>query len=300
MAVTFAQAAALQGDPLRKGALEVATEVSNVFDRIPWEQINGNAYAYPKDRVLPGTAFRTVNEAYTESTGVVNQAVETLTILGGDADVDRFIEKTMDKAPEVKMAEQVRMKIASLHASFIDTLFNGDVNVDPKSFDGLRKRLIGKQVIDSKTPVTNEGFLSELDDLFGQVKGGLPDVVYGPTEVIAKLKSLGRKVGGAEYVNSEITGKREWTWNGVPFLDPGEHWSGRRILGGSQNDLYAIRWADGEGVEGVMGINNGGLMVDDLGHLQDKPAFRTRVELYAAIVVQGGRAAARLRDVKLA
>lgn len=301
MAVTFAQAAALATDPVRRGALETASAVSNVWDRIPWENITGNAYAYDKDKVLPGTAFRTVNEAYVESTGVINQDTESLTILGGDADVDKFIETTMQSSRGVLMADQVRMKLESAQSTYADTMFNGDVTVNPKGFDGLGKRLVGNQVISSTSPANNSGFLNDLDDLFAAVAGG-PDVVYGPSRAIAKLKSLARQVGGAEYVNSEITGKREFTWNGVPFVDPGEHWSGRNILDidpTNGGDLYAIKWASGFNQTGVLGICNGMLTAYYLGELQEKPAYRTRIDFYPGLVVQGGKAAARLRGVKL-
>lgn len=302
MAVTLAQAAALEADPVRRGALEEAHNVSLVWDRIPFENIQGNAYAYDKDKVLPGTAFRTVNEAYVESTGVINQDTERLTILGGDADVDKFIESTMQSSRGVLMADQVRMKLESAQATFVDAMFNGDVAVDPKGFDGLRKRLTGSQVIDSAAPANTEGFLDELDELFGSVAGG-PDAVYAPSQVISRLKSLGRKVGGAEYINSEITGKREFTWNGVAFLDPGEHWSGRKILSydaADGGDVYAVKFASGIGVAGVLGLTNGGLQAYDLGELQEKPAYRTRIDFYTGLAVQGGNAAARLRAVKTA
>ena len=145
MAVTFAQAAELVADPVRRGAIETAAAVSWVWDRMPFENIEGNSYAYDKDKVLPGTAFRTVNEAYVESTGVINQATEQLVILGGDADVDRFIERTMSSARGVLLADQIRMKLESAQATYVDAMFNGDVNVNPKGFDGLKKRLLGDQ-----------------------------------------------------------------------------------------------------------------------------------------------------------
>lgn len=300
MAVTFAQAATLVADPVRRGAIETASQVSWVWDRMPFEDIEGNSYSYDKDKVLPGTAFRTVNEAYVESTGVVNQGTESLVILGGDADVDRFIERTMGSARGVLLADQIKMKLESAQATYVDTMFNGDVNVNPKGFDGLHKRLIGSQVLDASATLASEASLDDLDALFGLVAGG-PDVVYGPSALISKYKSLGRKVGGAEYVNSEITGKREWTWNGVSFIDPGQHWSGRDILtydNTAGGDLYAIKFASGFDQVGVMGIQNGALDCYVIGELQEKPAYRARIDYYPGLVVQGGKAAARLRGVK--
>lgn len=300
MAVTLAQAAATEGSDLRRGVIEMFRQESMVFDRIALEEIIGDSYSYNVDGALPGTGFRTVNEAWVESTGVLNQRHENLVILGGDADVDRYIERTKGGTIGSHRAYQIKQKVKSAQATYVDALFNGDVNVNPKGFDGLKKRLVGSQVIDSKATASGEAFLSELDDLFAQIDGGMPDVVYGNQKQIAKLKTLGRKVGGAEYINSEITGKREFTWNGVPFIDPGAHWSGREILPVTDGagDFYAVKFATGENDPGILGITNGGVQVYDLGELQEKPAYRVRIEFYTGLAVQGGKAAARLRGVK--
>ena len=39
------------------------------------------------------------------------------------------------------------------------------------------------------------------------------------------------------------------------------------------------------------------MQVDDLGQLQEKPAYRTRIEFYCGLATFGGKAAARLRGV---
>ena len=296
MAVTFAQAAELVADPVRRGAIETAAAVSWVWDRMPFENIEGNSYSYDKDRVLPGTAFRTVNEAYVESTGVINQATESLVILGGDADVDRFIERTMSSARGVLLADQIRMKLESAQATYVSEMFNGDVNVNPKGFDGLRKRLVGEQVLVATANLTQTAALADLDALFATVDGG-PDVVYTSADLLGAYKTLARSVGGAEYILSEMTGKREWTWNGVPFIDPGNHWTGNKILPNNSGELYAIKFANSVNEVGVMGIQNGLLDCYVIGELQEKPAFRARIDYYPGLVVQGGRAAARLRGI---
>lgn len=300
MALTFAQAAAAATDETTRAALQIAIAESTVWDRLHFEDIPGNAYAYDKDHVLPGTGFRTVNEAYVESTGVVNGDVEVLTILGGDADVDSFLEQTRSSARSVLMAGQVRMKIASAQATYANAFFNGDTSVDPKGFDGLRKRLVGSQVIDATANASQTAFLADIDTLLAAVSGDA-DVIYAPKALIGKLKALGRTVGGADYINSEITGKREFTWNGTPIIDPGKHWNGTPILsvGASGAEMYAVRLARSDGEEGVLGICNGPLSAKYLGELQEKPAIRTRIDFYAAMVVQGGNAAARLRGIWL-
>jgi hypothetical protein len=53
------------------------------------------------------------------------------------------------------------------------------------------------------------------------------------------------------------------------------------------------------GPDGVSGLQNGGINARDLGELEDKPAFRTRVEWYSGLAVFKGRAAARLQHIAL-
>ncbi|MDU5900132.1 MAG: hypothetical protein E6Z40_10915, partial [Bifidobacterium sp.] len=179
MALTLAESAKLSQDTLAKGVLETFVQTSPILDRIPFMEIAGNAYAYDEEATLPGVAFRSVNEAYAESTGTVNQKSEKLVILGGDADVDRFIQQTRSNVNDQR-AEQTALKVKAISYKFQETFFTGDSSVDTKSFDGLRKRLTGKQVIDAAAngmPILGSSnadihqFLDKLDELLAAVPG---------------------------------------------------------------------------------------------------------------------------------
>ena len=314
MAVTLAQAATLSENDLQRGVLETFVMESSVLDRIPLMPIEGNAYSYNQEAALPGVAFRSVNEAYVESTGTVNQLTESLVILGGDADVDRFIVQTRGNLNDQR-AVQTAMKIKAASYKFQETFFNGDVFVDPKSFDGLRKRLTGAQVISSGTngaPVLGNGgtdaqtFFDKLDELVAQVNGltSANGAIYANRAVQGKIRSAGRRLGGVEMVKEDMTGKRVLTWNGIPVLDPGNTAAGASILGAetqgtatNASSVYAVKFGDDEGDQGVTGLTNGGVQVDDLGQLQEKPVYRTRIEFYCGLAVFGGKAAARLTGV---
>jgi hypothetical protein len=308
MAVTLAEAALLSEDDLQRGVIETFVQNSPVLDRIPLMDIEGNAYAYNEEATLPGVAFRSVNEAYTESTGTVNQKSESLVILGGDADVDRFIVKTRGNLNDQR-AVQTAMKVKAASYKFQDTFFNGDVSVDTKSFDGLKKRLTGAQVLDAATnglgPVAGgHDFFDALDALIASVSGNV-DALYANKAVIAKIMSSARRLGGAEMITETLTQKRIATYNGIPLLDPGTTAAGADILpqtetqgsSSAASSIYAVRFGQDEGDQGVTGLTNGGVMVDDLGQLQEKPAYRTRIEFYCGVAVFGGKAAARLRGV---
>lgn len=315
MAVTLAQAAPLSQNDLQRGVIETFVQESAVLDRLPLLTINGNAYAYNQELTLPGVAFRSVNEAYVESTGTVNQLTESLVILGGDADVDNFIQQTRSNLNDQR-ATQIRLKVKALSYKFQDTFFNGDITVDTKAFDGLKKRLTGAQVIDAATNGLNvigngttdpHAFLDKLDELIAAVPGinGQNGALYANNLIRSKILAAGRRIGGVEMVREDITGKRLPMYNGIPVLDPGDSLAGTRILpqtetqGSSSvaSSIYAVRYGIGEGDGAVTGLTNGGVMVKDLGELQEKPALRTRIEFYCGMGVFGGKAAARLRGV---
>lgn len=315
MAVTLPQAAVLSENDLQRGVIETFVQESPILDRLPLLPIQGNAYAYNKEATLPGVAFRSVNEAYTESTGTVVQATESLVILGGDADVDRFIQQTLGNLNDQR-AVQTRLKVKAASYKFQDTFFNGDVTVDPKGFDGLKKRLVGSQVIDAGTnglPIIGNGasdshaFFDQLDALLAAVPGIGPGngAIYAPSGVLAKIRSAGRRIGGTDVVNEDATGKRVLTWNGIPILDPGNNGAGNPILPQTETQgsssaaasIYAVKFGEDETEQAVTGLTNGGIQVDDLGQLQEKPAYRTRIEFYCGLATFGGKAAARLRGV---
>ena len=312
MAVTLAEAALLSENDLQRGVIETFVQVSPVLDRIPLMSIEGNAYAYNEEATLPGVAFRSVNEAYTESTGAVNQKSESLVILGGDADVDRFIVQTRGNLNDQR-AVQTAMKIKAASYKFQDTFFNGDVAVDPKGFDGLKKRLTGSQVLDAATngigPVAGgHDFLDALDALIAAVPGinGANGAIYANSAILGKITSSLRRLGDADFIREDLTNKRVLTYNGIPILDPGATAAGANIIpqtetqgtaSGTASSVYAVKFGQDEGDQAVTGLTNGGVQVDDLGQLQEKPAYRTRIEFYCGVALFGGKAAARLRGV---
>ncbi|MCF0087159.1 MULTISPECIES: major capsid protein [unclassified Streptomyces] len=312
MAVTLTEAAKLSQTQLQRGVIETFIQESPILDRIPLMDIEGNAFGYNEEATLPGVAFRSVNEAYTESTGTFNQKTESLVILGGDADVDRFIVRTRGNLNDQRAA-QTRMKVKAAAYKYQDTFFNGDVSVDAKAFDGLKKRLTGAQVIDTATngmgPVAGgHDFFDVLDAGIAAVPGinASNGAIYANAGVIARIKSSARRLGGVEMVREALTQKMVATYNGIPLLDPGSTAAGVSILPqtetqgsatGTSASIYIVKFGQDEGDQAVTGLTNGGVQAYDLGELQEKPAYRTRVEFYCGMAVFGGKAAARIRGV---
>jgi hypothetical protein len=300
MAVTLAESAVLSANQLQRSVIEIFIEESSVLDRIPFMEIEGNAYAYNRESTLPGIAFRSVNESYTESTGAFAPFTESLAIMGGEADVDRFIVQTRGNLSDQRAA-QTRLKTKAAAYKFNETFFEGDVAVDTKSFDGLRKRLTGAQVISAGTNGATLT-LDMLDQLIDAVIGG-PDIIYMPKSLIRKTNALVRAAGGTVAEPLEERGKRFFSYSGILLADPGVGVNGTTdILNfdetqGSSSitaSVYAVHFGE---EEFVSGITNGGVMVDDLGLLESKPSYRTRIEFYCGMGIFNGKAAARLKGV---
>lgn len=307
MALTLAEAAKLSQNDLQRGVVETFVLESQILDRAPLLDVNGNAYAYNEEATLPGVEFRAVNSAYAESTGTINPRTETLVILGGDADVDTFIVQTRGNLNDQR-AIQTRMKVKAAVIKYQDAFFNGDTAVDANSFDGLKKRLTGNQVVAAATngvgPVAGgHAFFDALDDLISRVPGGA-DALYMNASIRAKIQSSARRLGGFDMTRDDF-GRPVVTYNGIPMLDPGTKADGTLIVpqtetqgtaAGTASSIYAVSWSQGEDEAGVAGLSNGGVQVKDLGEIDAKPVFRTRIEFFTGLAVFG-RGAARLTGV---
>jgi len=309
MALTLAQSAAQSTNMLGRGVTEAIYTSSVVLDRLPFETIEGNAFQYWQEAALPGSEFRAVNAAYTESTGNLTSATESLVILGGDADVDRYLQLTRSNLFDQR-ATQAALKAKSVNAKFSDTFINGNTAVDANAFNGLKNRLTGAQVISSGAngaaintdPGTRQTFFDQLDSLISLVPGA--DVIYTNAAVLAKFRSAARReTAGQTTVDS--LGRTVDAYNGIPVVDIGNKADGTAIIPQTEtqgtavtaSSIYAVNFGEGLSDQGVVGLTNGGVQVQDLGQLETKSVYRTRIEWFCGLALFGPRPGARLTGV---
>ncbi len=310
MALTLAESAKYSMNDLQRGVVETFVIEANVLDRLPLLSIQGNAYAYNEEATLPGIEFRAVNAAYAESTGAINQKTESLVILGGDADVDTFLVKTRGNLNDLRAAA-TRGKVKAANFKFQDGFINGDVAVDANSFDGLKKRLTGAQVIAAGTnglPVlgaddnARHSFLDQVDALLALVPNA--DALYMNANILAKLKGSARRLTIYDQTIDDF-GRKIGTYNGIALIDIGNKADGTMIIPQTEtqgtstasSSVYAVRFGRDESDRAVTGLTNGGIDVRDLGEQQAKPVFRTRIEFFCGLGIFGGKGAARLTGV---
>lgn len=299
MALTLTEAAKLSQDTLQRGVIETFARTSSILEMLPFMDIAGNAYAYNQEGALPGIGFRDVNEGYTASEGVINPASERLYIAGGDVDVDRFLVQTRGNINDIR-AIHTEMKAKALALAITHQIFNGDQATDPKGFDGLKKRLSGNQVIDAGTNGA-ELTITMLDELIDAVEGE-PDALFCSKAMRREIKRVIQNHNGYSESQYDAFGRPVMTYGGIPIRVIETDNLGNEILGFNETQgtasnagsIYAIKFG---AEQYVSGLQNGGVSVRDLGELQEKPIYRTRIEWYTGLAVFHPRAAARLKGV---
>lgn len=294
MALTLLEAAKLHsGDVYKAGVISKFAETSEILRVLSFMGIAGNSLKYNVEETLPGIGFRGVNGSYTESTGIINPKVESLSIAGGDMDVDKFIIDTMGAD---QRTVQEAMKIKALALSWTKTFFKGDSEVNTTEFDGLQKRLQGEAVI--LNHATGAGLsLAKLDEAIDAVDGAnailMSKAMRRRLTVAARNSSIG---GNISYTIDQF-GRQVTMYNDLPILIVDKDNTNTDILGfteaGSTTSIYIVAFGDGM----VQGIENGGMSVRDLGELETKPALRTRIEWFSGFGVFAPRSAARLKNI---
>jgi hypothetical protein len=301
MALTLVEAAKQSQNPIQSAVIEMYAESSDIMAALPFQNITGNALRYNREETLPGIGFRGVNEAYTESTGVLNPMTEPLVIAGGDLDVDTFILNTMGQQ---QRSVQEKMKVKSLALAWTKQFLKGDSTSDPRGFDGLQARLTNNQLMYAGD--TDGGDALSLAKLDAAI-----DLVDSPTHIIMN-KTMRRRLSAAArlytvggFINYQLNefGRRVMYYNDLPILTVDSDNDGTDILQFNETgytgstatgcSIYVVSFGDGM----LTGIQNGVMDVRDLGELQTKPAVRTRVEWFAGIALFHGKAAARLGGI---
>lgn len=314
MAISLVESAKYSQNDLQAGVIETIIEGMPLLQTLPFETISGNAYAYAQETTLPGAAFRAVNSGYTESTGTITQQTETLAILGGDADVDKFIVTTRPGQLANIRAEVTRSKAKAVRMAFMDTFINGDTSSDANAFNGLKKRVAGTgQEISGATnglaivgsdDAARHTFFDKLDELIALIPGG-PDMLLMNDALLGKIRSSARRLTIYDQT-VDAFGAVVSTYRGIPLVDVGYGGDGStRIIpqtetqGSSSvaSSIYAVKMGRTPADRGITGLTNGGIQVTDLGELETKPVYRTRIEFYVGLANHGDKAIARLKGV---
>jgi HK97 family phage major capsid protein len=279
MAMTLVTAQNLTNDKLVKGIIEAIVKESAVLKYLPFMELTGSALTYNVETSLGGTAWYAVGDAWQEDALTTQQRTATLKILGGDVDVDNFLEQTFRDPNELR-AEAVERKAKALAYEFNNAFFNGTGAAN--QMPGLNTLAAAGQTLnlgaDGQMPT-----LEDYDALIDMVKPGKPDALFMSKRTRRHLKKLRR--GSSLVLESDVDqfGRRVEFYDGIP-IEVDDNIKDDFPAGGAGNTgskVYAVQFGYGRG---VMGLSNGLIQAEEVGHLETKDAFRVRLKWYVGLV----------------
>ncbi len=295
MVLLLAEAAKLSTDSLRRGVIETILKDSPVLGMLPFMTIEGNSYRYTQENGLGSADFYAVNSTWTESAATFTQASATLAILGGDADVDNFIQRTASNVQDQR-AVQVAKKAKALAHRFEECFVGGSTAADPNAFNGLARLITNTDQVVEAGADGAALTLAMVDDLVDRVKGGKPDALLMSKRSRRKLKSLLQ--ASAHYVErgESSFGRQVMMYDGIP-VEVSDFIPDDELQGGSEavcSSVYALSFG---AEEALSGLQNGGIEVVDVGQLETKDASRVRIRWYCGLALFNQLRCARLVGV---
>jgi len=291
------EAEKLSNNDLVAGVIEEIIDKEDLLAVMPFTRSEGKAYVYNRENTISEGAFIDPNEAITEEASTFTEVTTNLKILAGDVDVDKFIAATLGDTNSQK-AIQIAAKAKGLARKFRRTLAIGDTGSNAKEFDGVA------QLVDSNQEIVagaNGAALTfdMLDELLDAVPNGA-DVIMMRSGTIRALRALLRTAGGLEpaHVMMENFGRPMLTHNGVPIIVndflPGDETQGTENAACS---IYAMRLNEVDGLHGLYGGETAGIVLEDIGTVQNKDATRTRLKWYCGTALKSTKSLARLKGI---
>ncbi|MDK0636897.1 phage major capsid protein [Clostridium perfringens] len=269
MAMTLIEANKLTQNMLQKGVIETMAKTSGVLQRLPFVEVVGSGYAYNLVEELPEVGYRAVNGQYTENTAGVEQMVESLVILGGDADVDVFLTRTHSNLNDLR-AMQTELKAKATARQFEMDFFKGTGTSD--ALKGLDKRLAeGKVGTEIKKALSYEA----LNELLDAVVDGA-DCLFMSKKMRRDLLTILQSDKHYIESGSDAFGRPISIYGGVEIVPVEDS-----LI--PANKVYAVKFGTDQYIHG---LSNGGVQVRDLGELDTKPCYRTRIEFYCGLATK--------------
>lgn len=282
----------LSGNDIARGIIEEIIYRDDMFNLLPFTPVTGKALVYDReDGPAVEADWLNPNDTFNEGGASFKEVVAKLRILGGDVDVDKFLDGTMSDRMSQK-AVQIAAKLKTVRAQFQRQVADGNTAVNEKGFDGLPALVSPDMIIDAGGKALTFSMLDELRDA---IKLGA-DCFVMRSGTWRAIKQMLRATNGntAELLIQANFGMTMRSFDGMPvvindFLSKKE--------GPNQNtcSIYAVRMNEVDGLHGIYAAGlPAGIQVEDVGTVQNKDAERTRVKWYAGLALRSTRSLARI------
>lgn len=301
------EAAKLSNNQLEAGVIEEIIDRDDLFSILPFKHVDGKAYVYNRENTLATASWLDPNDTVSESASTFQEVVSRLRILAGDVDIDKFLQATQSDTNN-QMAIQIQKKAKGVGREFHRVLAQGNATTNNKTFDGIGEltrqaqdysATVGGQQIISAGTNGNALTLTMLDELLDAVPNGA-DVIVMRRGTIRAYRALLRATYGTDAVMQQLEnfGRPMLTHNGVPII-MNEFLAGNETVGTNANtgSVYAMRLNEVDGLHGIYGGSNAGIVVENIGTVQNKDATRIRLKWYCGLALKSTRSIAQLKGV---
>ena len=316
MSITLDEAKVASNDILTAGIIDEFKKQNFLLGNMPFDDCvtasrTGCALNYGYYRVTnPAKAvFRAIDSEFNNQKITKQKINVELKIFGGAFDLDRVSAKSNELADEIEFQSRQMIKAAS--SLFNDTIINGDISADLKSFDGLEKALTGSSTefntasnIDLSTPAlvdTNyKTFLDKLDE-FILTLDGTPSALLANTALVAKIRACARRSSiCSETVDS--FGRPVLTYSGIPIVDMG-YKSGTKTpvinVASGVTSLFAVRFAT-DAFHGITLANQSPVKVYLPDFTVSGAVKKGEIEMITAVALKNTESAGAFRKIKIA
>lgn len=271
--------------------------MSKLLTVLRFKDVSGLRVVGHRWQTLPATGKRKLGGGYTEATGTLEPVEETLSIYGGDIQIDRIFTKVQSLFMD-QLALQTEMLRESIARSVHNDIINGDHAVDVDGFEGLKKRVSnmparltinlesGGNSLAVLTNTTNGHLFLDALHKAKKYVGGRVDFWLCSEASELGIGQLYRRQGLLTTTQDAM----ERTWESIlggAIIDVGlkqdlsteimPSTEGTDSLG---NSLYAVRAGDEEGLNGIQLAGTSPEPYDPLagGELTSTPAYMRRVD----------------------
>jgi hypothetical protein len=301
------EAQKLSNNQLVSGVIEEIIDRDDLFAVLPFVPTEGKAYVYNRENTLATAQWLDPNDVVSEDASTFQEVTTRLRILAGDVDIDKFLQATMSDTNS-QMATQIQKKAKAVARQFHQTLATGSSAVNSKTFDGLQilaqsaqdySATVGGQQIITAGTNGNALTMTMLDELLDTVKNGA-DCIVMRRGTIRAYRALLRATYGTDAVMQmlENFGKPMLTHNGIPII-MNEWLAGDETVGTNTAtaSVYALRLNELDGLHGLYGGGDAGIVVENLGTVQNKDATRIRLKWYCGLALKSTRSIGQLKGV---
>lgn len=312
--ITLSEVKKLGLDDLQAGLAESIITVNPIYNILPWNTVNGNAYVFNREGTEPTIIAGGRGQSTTSAKGAptFTQVTQALNSIVGDAEIS-----PLDVAQGIgsnigndAVALQVAAKAKAIGREYQRQMVLGDsaapgANVsgvtNAAEFDGLIK-MVGSDAAfaSQKLDKLDAALTMEmLDELIHAVTATNASFLMCNSAALRKIRTLMRASGGTEL--REVAGVQVDSYNGVPIFR--NDWITSDVDGGTaglQTHIFAGAFDDGSrtlGMSGVLSTSNGFLDVVDVGPAENADIHIYRAKMYSTFAVHSVKSVAALWSV---